>query len=66
MKGTGVTSQVSSGYLNAKVGIFVRQLIQTRTRQRSIKMKFYLLFVSALAFNEDLNPSKEVNLVSLI
>lgn len=66
MKWTGVTSRVSSSYLNEKVGIYVRQLIQTRTRQRTIKMKFSLLFVSALAFNEDLNPSKEVNLISLI
>ena len=27
-------------------------------------MKFYLLFISAFAFNEDLNPSKEVNNVN--
>ena len=66
MKWTGVTSRVSSGYLIEKVAIFLRQLIQTRTGQKSLKMKFSLLFISALAFNEDLNPSKEVNLVNLI
>ena len=28
-------------------------------------MKFLILFVSAIAFNDDLNPSKEVTLVKI-